>query len=200
MSKKILFFIAIAVLIVVFVVGVVFFGKKNIGPIYNQPANPSVNKPIAPSEKPLSEEEKLKIMAMNFAGTYDTYKLEDFSNIEALSEKMTSGLWDEKSKWIEAEKEKLKNQPKLYIAYSAHCDKANFTLFNDQEAEATVDCIKTETRGAMIQGETTIKYVNEFGEEKPAPPPTETSKKIYLKMIKVDNDWKVDRIENMNKN
>lgn len=185
------------VLIVIFIVGAIFFKKKDTRPIYNQPASPPVNHPVKPIVKPLSEEEKLKIMALNFIGAYGTYKLGDFFNIEILKDKMTDRLWEEKSQWIEIKKEESKNQPKRYITFSAHSGKADIVSLDSNEAEIMVDYTQTETKGAVVQGEVTIKYVNEFGEEKPAPPPTETSKKMYLKLVKVNNEWRVDKVEDL---
>ncbi|MBU4369048.1 hypothetical protein KJ575_05065 [Patescibacteria group bacterium] len=159
---------------------------------------PAVNPPATgqlPRNNSKNEEARIKSLAEDFVRVYGSYRLGDFSGLENLREKMTFRLWVEKSEWIKTKKEEFNNQPKRYITFFAFVKKSDILSFiNGKVAEAEVEYLQTETRGAIIQGEITIKYVNEFGEEKPIPPPTETSKKIRLKIVKENEEWKVDEI------
>lgn len=165
----------------------------------NSGANlPEVNPPPTgqlPQSAAKSEEERIKELAEDFVRVYGSYRLGDFSGLENLRDKMTSRLWEEKSQWIKIKKEEFNNQPKRYITFSAFIKKPDLVSFiENREAEIEVDYIQTETKGAAVQGEITIKYVNEFGEEKPIPPPVETFKKLRLRIIKENNEWRIDDI------
>lgn len=144
-----------------------------------------------PYNIPKEEEKNLKSLAENFVVRYGSYTLGDFSGLEGLKDQMTSELWRKKSQWMETEKQKSAGQPRHYITFSAFSKKSIIVSYNNEKAEAEVEYLQTETKGAMIQGGITIKYVNEFGYEKPIPPPQEIFKKLRLKIIKESNEWRI---------
>ncbi len=183
---------------IILLIGIVLLGIF----VYNKYRyTPSVPVPVPtptgalPYNPLISEEEKMKSFAEDFVRIYKTYQVGDYSGIESLKDRMTSRLWQEKSEWIANAKLQSENQPKRYITYSAFL-KNTVIIFDDKDrAEIEVNYIQSEMRGAMIQGEITTRYVNEFGEDKPIPPPVELPGKIRVRLIKENNEWKVDRAE-----
>ncbi len=158
---------------------------------------PAANTQVDQLPRNISREEEVKIksLADDFVRVYGTYKFGDFSGLESLKDKMTAGLWSAEAEWIKTKKREIENQPKRYIAFSTFVKKTDIvSRVEDRETDVEVSYNQTETRGAVVQGDVTIKYVNEFGEEKPIPPPTETSQKILLKIVKENNEWKVNSI------
>lgn len=184
--------IGIAVLLGLVLLGT-FISDKYSGSNPKPGANPQDGQlPISASEK---DEKEIKTLAENFVRIYKTYQLGDFSGLENLKDQMTAKLWQEKAEWIAAKKREMEKQPKRYITYSAFV-KSSKIIFNDKDAaEAEINYIQRETKGAMLQGEITIKYVNEFGEDKPTPPAVETPGKIRLWLVKENGEWKVDQIK-----
>lgn len=175
--------------------GLFLYNKYNAGNGINP--NPTIAPGFGqlPASATKQDEKEVKTLAENFVRIYKTYQLGDFSGLESLKDQMTAKLWLEKAEWIAAKKQEIKNQPKRYITYSALL-KSSKIIFSDKDTiEIEVNYIQRETKGAMLQGQVTIKYVNEFGEEKAIPPPIETSEKIRLWFTKEGSEWKVYRIE-----
>lgn len=143
----------------------------------------------------VDEEKKLKEFAGNFVRIYKTYQLGDFSGLESLQSQMTARLWQEKSDMIASAKLETEKQPKRYVTYSAFIKSSVIVSNTRDKADVEVSCVQREMKGAMIQGDITIKYVNEFGEDKPIPPATESIVKVILHMVKENNEWKVDQIK-----
>lgn len=163
----------------------------------NNGAIPPASYPVGQLPYNISKEEEktLKSLAENFVVRYKSYILGDFSGLESLKDKMTLELWSEKSAWMDAQKQELAGKPRHYITFSAFSKNSTIVSYDSEKAQVDVEYLQREMKGATIQGEITIKYVNEFGEEKPVPAPTETLKKIRPWFVKENNEWKVSRIE-----
>lgn len=159
---------------------------------------PAVNPPATgqlPSNNSKDEEARIKSLAEDFVRVYGSYRLGDFSGLENLREKMTFRLWVEKSEWIKTKKEEFNNQPKRYITFSTFPVKSEIIYIGDNKLEAEVEYTQRELKGAMVQGNITIEWVDETGKKNPVPPPPiESLKKIKLVYNKENDKWKVDKI------
>lgn len=183
--------IGIAVLLGLVLLGT-FLSNKYSGDGQKPGTNPPGSQlPISASQK---EEKKLKESSENFIRIYRTYQLGDFSGLESLKDRMTAKLWQEKFEWIANAKLEMEKQPKRYITYTALIKNSIIISINKDMAELEVNFILRETKGAMVPGGVTIKYVNEFGEEKPISPAIEMPGKARLFLVKENNEWKVDSI------
>lgn len=195
--KKIIIVVAVIFVIALFFwMGVVFFTKDNsiTKTTDNQQEKEQMNDYDKKPE--ITEEEKIKTFAENFVEIYNTYMINDFSNMESLKDSMTQELWDEKLQWIEMEKEKIKDKPKQYIIFNTQASKSNIVSFDNGEAVVEIECEQFEIRGASIYIGDVLTNVDEFGEITLIRIPRKSeTKKVALKLIKKNNEWKVDNIE-----
>lgn len=186
--------ILIIILLLLFI-GLAFFRKNE-----NAPRPPEDNQQIdqpAGGGKNMepTEEEEAEAFAKNFVEIYETYSLGDFSNLELLKNKMSGRLWQEKAIWIDSEKQKAANAPKIFVNFTAVAKAARVNSFESNKAEIEVEYEKTEMRGASIYINDILTSVNEFGEKTADPVPKKTQAgKVTLKLIKEKNEWKMDEI------
>lgn len=188
------FKIAVSIVAVIFIALLGLFAYNKYGSEKNSPLN--FLHGYLPHWLFKEEEKNIKSLSENFVLRYGNYVLGNFSGLISLQNQMTPELWAKKSVSMDAQKKAIAGQPKRYITFSAPVKKSNIVFYdyNKGEAEIEVEYLQIEIKGAYIPDDKTLKYVDEFGEEKPIPPPIETSKKIRLKLIKENNEWKVDDI------
>jgi len=187
-KKIIIVVVVIFIIALSFWVGVVFFAKNNITTktMDDQQEKQQINDL---NKKPeITEKEKTKSFAENFIEVYNTYAIGDFSNIESLKDNILQ--------WIEIEKEKTKDSPKRYIVFNTQINKSNIIYFDDSETTIEIEYEQVEIRGASIYIENILTDVDEFGEIILVQIPRKSeTKKVVVKLIKKDDEWKVDNIE-----
>ena len=153
-------------------------------------------------DKKLSEEDKeknkIKAMAENFTITYYSYKPNDFSNIKSLQDKMTYELWEQQLKIIEQNQKGIKDDSKKYITFNVRIKNSEIIYLNKNEAKINISYIHEKIYGGIIQGEITIKYVDEFGEDRIPSPTEKTEKKASVTLIKENEIWRLNEIYNYN--
>ena len=182
--------------VVIFLIGMVFFRKDNNNIKENNLKLDDQQLIEEVEDEEITEEEKAKSFAKNFVEVYNTYMINDFSNIELLKDNMTQSLWERESQWIETRKEKTKDNPKRYIVFNAQTNKADIIYFDNSEMVIEIEYEQFEIRGTSIYMENILTDVDEFGEITLVQIPIKSeTKKVMLKLIKKGDEWKVDNIE-----
>ena len=92
MTKKNLFEIAIIVFLLFMLVGLVFFRKNKNGEVPEPKPWKNWQQEESKKKQELTEEEKAKIMAGNFAIAYYSYTWGDFLNVESQYYYMTNEM------------------------------------------------------------------------------------------------------------
>lgn len=184
--------------VVIFLVGMVFFRKEddNIEGNNSKLDNRQLIEEVKDEE--ITEEEKAKSFAENFVEVYNTYMINDFSNIESLKDDMTQSLWERESQWVETRKEKTKDNSKRYIVFNAQANKSDVIYFDNSEITIEIEYEQFEIRGTSIYIENVLTNIDEFGEITLVQIPRKSEiKKGILKLTKEDNGWKADNIEDV---
>jgi len=199
MSKFHLIKIVAFITLLILLAGFVFFRKdeyqpkpKNNQQIEQQPAEDAKNI----EKKELTEEDRVKTIAETFASIFYSYTWGNFSNVESLKDKMTQKLWNEKSEWINAEKEKSKGQPMVYIGISNISQKTDIIYIKQNEAKIEIECEQYEVEGNSIYINDILTGIDKFGKESSIYPIYKKieNKKVILKLLKENDEWKVNEI------
>jgi len=181
--------------VVIFLVGMVFFRKDDNIEENNLELNNQQLIEGAENEK-ITEEEKIESFAENFTTTFYSYTWGNFSNIESLKDNMTQDLWERELQWVEMEKEKIKNRSIIYIGISNIPQKANIIYLTEDKSEIEIECEQYEIEGASIYINGVLVGIDKFGEKSLDYPVYKKieNKKITLKLLRENNEWKVDGI------
>ena len=168
--KKIIIAVVVIISILLsFLVGIVFFLKEKNEGIPNQNNKQEEQRSKDPEKteltgkEELTEKEKAKIFAENFAVFYHTYNWGDFSNIESLYDSMTDGMKNKEKNRVERMKKETEAQPRKYFSAKAKLIDSSFLLYNENRAEVIADINIDDFAGAIIQRET-ILWVDEKGD------------------------------------
>ena len=198
MTKKNLFKIIAIAFLFFMLVGLLFFRKGDDEILNPNPAPADNRQAENPDEKyELTEEEKLKIFAENFAATYYSYTWGNFSNVESqyyyMTEEMKSG---EKIK-VEQMKRKIENQPQRYFTARARLLNSEFASYEKTGASININLSVDNFAGAIVQRDTMV-WVDENGDYYEGN--TEdliidtVEKNVEINLIKIGEEWKVNEV------
>lgn len=163
---------------------------------------------VAPSASPtkvLSQSEQLAVdFVKSFIVPYTNYKWGDFSNWDALNDKITQSYQKEFNDWIDKKKKELKNQPPRHMYFVGLLKNIEIIKFDGARAEVKAEVEQEEIHGAIVartnmSGPTSV-WVDELGKETPY---DKIERKIYTKifylvLINENNKWKVDSVSSGN--
>jgi len=197
MTKKNLFKTVIIVFLLFMLVGLVFFRKNKNGEISKPKPRENWQPEESEKKQELTEEEKAKIMAGNFAVNYYSYVWGDFSNVEFQYCYMTDELKSKEKNKVEKMKEETEGQPQRYFTARAELLDSEIVLFTDTEIKLDIKLNIDNLSCAIVQRDTLV-WVDENGDYYKGNPDdlitNSVEKNIEIKMIKIGNEWKVDEI------
>ena len=200
-SKKITFVIAVVfVIALIFLIGVVFFGKDNKDAEITDNQNNQQEEQNGSNVDPknvITEEQKTKTFAENFATTYYSYTWGNFSNIESQYYYMTYVMKDREINKIKQIKSATENQPQKYFTARAKVIDSNFIFYEETKATLEINLDIKNYAGSMVERDT-IVWVDERGNYYEGNLNnliiSATEKKIKIELLKFDDEWKVDEI------
>ena len=156
-------------ILTIFALSTTGFGCKE-----KEPANineePPITEPIEPQEP--SEEEQLVSLAESYAQIYGTFTEGNYSNLESLSDFMSTEYREETNAWLETRK----NQPSSSPAYGIMTEIIISKIINFELGYAEV----------LVAAERTKTNIRTLAEE-------DYYQNCLIKFIKEDNTWKVDK-------
>ena len=195
--KKIIVYATIF-LVIIFLIGMVFFRKDDNDVEKN---NPEINKQQLVEDikkEEITEEEKVRMFAENFATTYYSYTWGNFSNIESQYYYMTDEMKEREESKAERIKEEIKNQSQKYFTARAELIDSNFIIYEETKATLEINLNVNNYAGAIVQRDTMI-WVNENGDYYEGDLNDlivdTRDKKIEIKLLKIGDEWKVDEVE-----
>lgn len=197
MTKSTLFKIIIIIFLLIMVVGLAFFkkDKNEPEPKNNQPID---QQPIKEQEKEPAKKEAVKTTAEIFATIYYSYTWGNFSNIESQYYYMTAEMKNrEESKIIEMKKG-AENQPQKYFTARATLINSEFVSYDERKTSLKIDLSIDNFAGAMVQRDTLVwvdENGNYYGGDINNLILNTVEKNIEINLLKVDDKWKVDQIE-----
>ena len=207
-NKKSFAILAGVAVIMLLAAGLIFF-KKDQGSKVLDENKTEIHQTVPPKPEPreLSEEEKIKIMAENFAGSYYSYTWGEFGMIEGLYYYMTDGMRGGEEKRVAGLKEELKNQPRRYFMVRAKVINSSFIEYQENKASLDVDLEIKEIDGAFVVDTDVPKIKpntsalvdrngNVYNGDMDDLVIRATSKNVKISIIKVSDKWKVNRIGN----
>ena len=206
MSRFYLIKIFIFIILFIFLIGFIFFPKEknevelSQSEIERQQLIESVKEQekLNEEKKNLTEKEQVKMFAENFTKIYYSYVWGIFSNIESQYYYMTDEIKDREKNKVEKMKEAIKNQPQKYFTVRAKLTSSTFTFYDETKASFEIDLDIDNFAGAMVQRDTLV-WVNKNGNyyegDETKLITSTTAKNIEIDLIKIDDQWKVDRIE-----
>ncbi len=210
MNRKSLITISIGVVIIaLFLAGLIFFKKDQGGKILdkNKPENNQVIPP-KPESKKISEEEKIKTMAENFAESYYSYTWGEFGMIEGLYYYMTDEMKEREMARVEGIKKEIEGQPRKYFTVRAKAVNSEFVKFEENiranliislEVKEINGTFVTDTDVPEIKPQTTALVDgngNVYNGDMNNLIINTTDKNVEIDLVKIDDKWKVDRIGN----
>ncbi|MCK5123219.1 MAG: hypothetical protein KAQ87_03675 [Candidatus Pacebacteria bacterium] len=201
LTKKTTIYAAVF-LVVIFLIGMVFFRKddnnikeNNLKIDEQQLIEDARNKEIA-------EKEKTKLFAENFTVTYYSYTWGNFSNIESQYYYMTAEMENKKKNKVWQIKENIKNQPQKYFTARAKLIDSNFISYEETKATLEINLNVDNYAGAIAQRDTMV-WVDERGNYYEGNLSnlviSAIEKKIKIKLVKIGDEWKVGEIEEIGK-
>ena len=197
LTKKIIVYATIF-LVIIFLIGMVFFRKDDNDVEKN---NPEINKQQLVEDikkEEITEEEKVRMFAENFATTYYSYTWGNFSNIESQYYYMTDEMKEREESKAERIKEEIKNQSQKYFTARAELIDSNFIIYEETKATLEINLNVNNYAGAIVQRDTMI-WVNENGDYYEGDLNDlivdTRDKKIEIKLLKIGDEWKVDEVE-----
>ena len=205
--KKIIIIAAVIFSILLsFLTGIVFFLKKENKDIPSQnneqeeQRSKNSEKTELTKKEELTEKEKTKIFAENFAMIYYSYTWGNFSNIESQYHSMAEEMKNKEKNRVERMKKEIEDQPRKYFSAKARLTDSTFLLYNGNRAEMIINLNIDNFAGAIIQRETII-WVDEKGDPYIGDVnnliTSSKNKKIKIDFIKINDEWKISGIENI---
>lgn len=203
-KKLIIIIAAVSVVLFFLWIGAKFFLKERSSgtPVKN---NKRMEKEIKKepenfAETEATEKEKIKIFAENFAVIYYSYVWGDLSNIETQYEYMSEKMKTEEKNKVEQIKQATGNQPRKYLSARAKLTDSAILSYNENTAEVAIGLDITNFAGAIVQKKI-MTWVDERGNSfmgNTADLITGSEiKKIRINLIRADDGWKVNEIENI---
>ncbi|MCK5475034.1 MAG: hypothetical protein KAI71_00445 [Candidatus Pacebacteria bacterium] len=187
-------------------IGFIFFPKERSEPELSQSEierqqlieNVREQEKLNKEEKKLTEKEQVKTFAENFTKIYYSYVLGSFSNIESQYYYMTDEMKDKEENKVEKMKKEIEYQPQKYFTVRAKLASSTFTFYDKTKASLEIDLDIDNFAGAMAQRDTLV-WVDENGNyyegDETELITNTTAKNIKIDLVKIDDQWKVDRIE-----
>ena len=199
-KKAIVFVTAVLIVLFSFWVSTKFFLKERNEDIPVQNNKQEERKPENSVKTELTEKEKIKMLAENFAVIYYSYTWGEFSNIETQYDYMSEKMKNEEKNKVEQIKQETKNQPRKYFSARAKLISSAVLSYGENKAETAVDLNVTNFAGAIIQRKTMV-WVDEKGNPYVRDVnnliTSSENKKIKINFIKDNDKWKVDKIEDI---
>jgi len=188
--------------VVIFLIGMVFFRKddndikeNNIELDNQQLINDTKNEEI-------TEEEKAKSFAENFTTIYYSYTWGNFSNIESQYYYMTDEMKKKEEGKVEKMREETKNQPQKYFTARAKLVDSDFIIYEKIKAILNINLNIDNYAGAIVQRDTMV-WVDEngdyYGGDLNDLVINTIEKKIDINLVKINDEWKVDEIAEVEK-
>jgi len=189
-------------LAVIFLIGLIFF-RKDDGDIKEN--NPEINKQQIVEDvenKKITEEQKTKSFAENFTTTYHSYTWGNFSNIESQYYYMTDEMKNREINKMEKIKKDLENQSQKYFTVRARLADSNFVSYKEAEAVLEINLNINNYAGAIVQRDTMV-WVDEEGNYYEGDLNNliinTSEKKVKIELVKIDSEWKIDKIKEIEK-
>ena len=197
MAKNNLFKIIAITFLVFMLVGLIFF-RKGDDEILNP--NPVNNQQIKEPDKKheLTEEEKLKTFAENFAATYYSYTWGNFSNVESQYYYMTDEMKNREKEKVGQMKKEIENQPQRYFTARARLLNSEFALYEETRASININLSVDNFAGAIVQRDMMVwvdKNGNYYEGNTKGLIVNTVNKSIQINLVKIGEVWKVDWIE-----
>jgi hypothetical protein len=196
--KKIIIVVAVVfILALSFWMGVVFFAKNNgtTKTADNQQEKEQINDYNKKLE--ITEEEKVKTFAENFAMIYYSYTWGNFSNIESQYYYMTDEMKNREKDKVERIKKGTENQSQKYFTVRAKLVDSAFIFYGETKTVLEINLNIDNYAGAIVQRDTMV-WVNESGDYYEGDLSdlviSTTEKKINIELIKISDEWKIDEI------
>ena len=198
MTKNSLFKIIAIAFLLFMLVGLVFFRKGDDETLSPNPVPANNQRTENPDKKhELTEEEKAKIFAENFAVAYYSYTWGNFSNVESQYYYMTEEMKSREKMKVEEMKREAAGQPQRYFTVRAELLNSEIVLFTNTEAKLNIRLKIDNLSGAIVQRDTMV-WVDKNGDYYEGNPDNlivnSVEKNIEIKMIKVGGEWKMDGI------
>lgn len=198
MTKQDLIRIIVIVILVLFLIGLVFFRKEKENNVPERANNGNIPKIEENNKKTEpTEEEKLKTMAENFATIYYSYSWGNFSNIESQYFYMTGEMQKREKNKVEQMKKDIENQPQKYFTARAKLIDSNFAFYKETNASVKINLNVDNIAGAIAQRDTMV-WVDEKGDYYRGDIKdliiNTANKNVEINLIKIGNEWKVDEI------
>ncbi len=179
--------------------GLIFFKKDQRGGALDENKK-ETRQTIPPKSEPgkLSEEDKVKTMAENFARSYYSYTWGEFGIIEGLYYDMTDKMKEREMARVERIKEKIKSQPRRYFTVKAEVINSSFIEYQENKASLDINLEIEEFNGLVmgLDGVETLVDINGNvykGNSKDLIGKV-FNKKIKIDLVRVEKDWKVNKI------
>jgi alpha-galactosidase/6-phospho-beta-glucosidase family protein len=188
--------------VVIFLIGMVFFRKddnnaeENNLKLNSQPLVEDIK------EERITEEEKIKSFAENFAMIYYSYTWGNFSNIESQYYYMTDEMKDRERNKVEQIKKAAENQPQKYFTARANFIDSEFLYYEKAKANLKINLSVDNYAGAIVQRDTMVwvdKNGNYCGGDIRDLIASTIKKKINIELVKIGEEWKADEIEEIEK-
>lgn len=198
MTKSNLFKIIAIVFLLLMLVGLAFF-RKDDGEIPNSKPVPTDNQQVENPDKKyeLTEEEKLKIFAENFAATYYSYTWGNFSNVESQYYYMTEEMKNREKSKVEKMKKEIEDQPQKYFTARAKLLNSEFASYEEAKASVSINLNVDNFAGAIVQRDTMV-WVDGNGDYYEGDIEDlivdTVDKSVQINLIKISGEWKVDWI------
>ncbi len=198
--KKIIIIVSvISVVLLSLLAGVIFFPKERNRNIPNQD-NQQEERQLENSgeQTELTEEEKVKAIAENFAIIYYSYAWGNFSNIESQYYYMADEMKNREENRVAEMKKEMENQPQKYFTARAKLIDSNFIYCEKERAALNINLSVDNFSGAIVQRDTMV-WVDEKGDRYAGDIKdlimNTADKNIEIDLIKIGNEWKVDEIK-----
>ncbi len=197
MTKKNLLEIVIIAFLLFMLVGLVFFRKNKNGEISEPKPRENWQLEESGGKQELTEEEKAKIIAGNFAINYYSYAWGDFSNIESQYCHMTNEMKKREEIKVEKMKKEIEGQPRRYFTARAELLNPEVILFTNTEAKLNIKLRIDNLSCAIVQRDTMV-WVDENGDYYEGDPDNliinSVEKNIEIIMTRIGNEWRVSKI------
>ena len=197
LKKIIIIIVAIIIVALFFLISVTFFLKEE-KPDAISHNDQQQDEELDKEEKRPIEEEKAKVFSESFTKTYYSYTWGSFSNIESQYYYMTDEMKDREENKAEKIKKGIENQPQRYFTVIAKLTSSDLISYNETKASFKIDLNIDSFAGAMVQRDTMI-WVDENGDHYKGDINdlivNTVDKSIEIYLVKIDDQWKVNRIE-----
>lgn len=199
--KRIILIISAIFVVIFFLLIASTFLKKSDKETLNQVDHQEEQQVEDAEEEEIIEKENIKSLLEKFVVIYNSYTWGSFSNIESQYDSMSKKMKDEEEGKVEQIKKEIENKPQEYFSTRASLIDSEFLLYSENKVEIIINLNIKSFSGAIVQRETTIlvdaegnHYVGDLNDLII----DSNNKKIKVSCIRVGNECKVDKIENVN--